>query len=103
MTSLREWVARFTSQPIEAVVFGYHSTDDPPDAPTPGRVYSPEDAAPWLGMRFDCGYGSPETYAVAVYTATWVVSVSQYDGATKPFTLPRCPTAGFVPIMPGGG
>lgn len=105
------------SEPIEAVVIGLVGGDSPwPDAESrdygedycravprdkKGIILMWEQARPLLDYDYDRGYGGPECHAVAVYTPTRVVFVSQYDGATGVESLPRNP-CNFWPPMPGG-
>lgn len=64
-------------------------------------VLSWADAEPLLLDRFDDGFGGVNCYAITAWTASWVIAVSQYDGSTSPFRLPRNPIA-HIPSMPGG-
>jgi hypothetical protein len=56
---------------------------------------------PLLDYAYDPGYGAPDCHAVAAYTRTHVLFVSQYDGATSVESMRRDP-APFEPSMPGG-
>ncbi len=66
-----------------------------------GEVLDWATAKPLLSYNWDNGFGSPKCHAVAVYTAKFVVMVSQYDGATSLFKVHRNPTP-HMPNMPGG-
>jgi hypothetical protein len=59
------------------------------------------EARPLLDYEYSTGYGAPECHAIYAYTATRVIYVYQYDGATGVVWLPRNPIDGPVE-MPGG-
>lgn len=106
--NLREWILEAVGdEPVEAVVFGHvggykRSWNGPdPHADLLGRVLTWDEAAPILDRRFSPGYGAPEAHSVVAYTATRIVSVYQYDGATGPFVVQRHPVP-HEPEMPGG-
>ena len=111
MSKLIDWINELIDgEPIEAVIIGEMGWDDynkpgglPDDYKAKiGKVMTLDDAMPYLAYEFDSGYGAPNCTAIAVYTRTWIVSVSQYDGSTSPFKIPRNPIDGFIPEMPGG-
>lgn len=67
-----------------------------------GKVMKFEDAKPYMkGWTFDCGYGSPECYAIRLWTNKRVIWVTQYDGSTCLDSAYRNPTD-HIPDMPGG-
>lgn len=93
---------------IEAIVFGEwgwgsygeETVAVPPDKQ--GVLLTPEEAKPLMkGWSFNGGYGSPECYAVNVWTNQRLFWVTQYDGMTWLDSAPRNPTA-YIPDMPGG-
>jgi hypothetical protein len=105
---------------IEAIVFGAWGWSSPPDddkqwkpaygepSPPPvpfekrGVILSAEEGRPLMkGWSFFGGYGSPEAYAIRVWTNRRVIWVTQYDGSTWLSSAPRNPTA-HLPDMPGG-
>jgi hypothetical protein len=105
---------------IEGIVFGawgwgYAPEDDqqwqweeysepfPPPVPFEKRgiVLTWEEARPYMqSWRFNGGYGSPECYAVRVWTNRRVYWITQYDGATGFSCAPRSPE-NHIPNMPG--
>ena len=109
MPTLAKWLAEMSDgETIEAVVLGSPSweisiwdEDDFRHSMPLGKLLSVQEAAAWLDHEFDDGYGSPGCPAVTAWTASWVISVSQYDGSTSPFRLPRNVVA-HMPEMPGG-
>jgi hypothetical protein len=105
--TLRDWIlTEADGEAIEAVVMGwgdYNSEAIPDYADCPrGKVLTWDEALPWLEYEFDSGYGAPSCQAIYAYTKTWVIAISQYDGSTAPFRIPRNPTEGVMPRMPGG-
>lgn len=67
-----------------------------------GMVLSWEEARPTLNYRYDDGYGTPECQAIYAWTENWVIAVSNYDGSTHVYSIPRNPV-GCMPEMAGGG
>ena len=109
MTTLLEWIQELSDkEEIEAVIIGemgwdnYNQPDGLPDdyKSKIGKVMTADEAMPYLTYSFDNGFGAPNCTAIAAYTKTWVISVSQYDGATSPFRMARNPIS-FIPEMPG--
>ena len=94
---------------IESVSFGPWGWDgfgEPEDKPVPkekqGVPMPPSEAQPLMqSWSFYGGYGSPDCYAVNVWTNSRVIWVTQYDGATGLDSAPRNPSEN-VPDMPGG-
>ena len=85
--------------------WGGFSEPDPPPVPKElrGKVLTIEEAKPLMqGWTFETGYGGPDTYAVYAWIETHVIFVTQYDGATWLEAVPRNPTGGIMPKMPGG-
>ena len=96
---------------LQYVIFGKWawggSTDNIPQPEVPpsimGRRLLPQEAEPFLkAFSFSGGYGSPECYATWLYTNLRVMWVTQYDGSTQLDHMPRNPTQGVMPYMPGG-
>lgn len=90
-------------EPIEAVIIGDIGWRDENNVPQEllGKVLSWDAAKLYLDYEFNAGYGGVECHAVYVYTKTRVIAVSQYDGSTGLFSIPRDPMPG-MPDMPGG-
>lgn len=65
------------------------------------EVLSWEEARPLLDYEYDSGYGAPDCHAIYAWTETHIVYVSQYDGSTSIYRLPRNPSD-EKPEMPGG-
>lgn len=110
MPTLKEWIECVADgEPVEAVVIGemdwgrLRLFGGVPnyDAQPRGQVLSWDDALPWISYEFDDGYGAPGCNAITAWTPSWVIGVSQYDGSTSPFKVPRNPVA-HMPKMPGG-
>jgi hypothetical protein len=103
---------------VEALVFGNwgwsyedkpaagaYGEPDPPPVPVEMRakVLTPDEAKPFMaGWSFFGGYGSPECYAVRVWTSRRILWVTQYDGSTSLDSAMRNPEP-HLPDMPGGG
>lgn len=108
MTFASDIQSQLLGADVEAVVIGefgwgggYKEEGKEIPADKTGVPLSWAEAYPLLDYDYDEGYGAPECHAIAVYTADQIVSVSQYDGATNFFTIPRHP-GNFQPDMPGG-
>ncbi|MEM9067162.1 MAG: hypothetical protein AAGE52_01610 [Myxococcota bacterium] len=92
---------------VEALVFGpwgWGSWNPPGnlEAPPRGKVMTLAEAAPFMqGWRIRGGYGSPECFAIYIWTDRRVLWVTQYDGSTRLDSAPRNPLA-CIPEMPGG-
>ncbi len=111
MSILREWLEDMADgEHIEAVVIGdmgwgdgYYSERVPCFGEQPKNiVLTWDEALPWISYEFGNGYGAPSCNCIVAWTKSWVISVSQYDGSTSPFRVPRNPVA-HEPEMPGGG
>jgi hypothetical protein len=94
-------------EPIQAIVIGYwgqYSEYKAHSVPKEieGVVISLDMAKPYLNYEYDYGFGSPEGHAITAWTATKVIFVSTYDGATWVEYVPRNPV-NHMPTMPGGG
>lgn len=109
MANLLDWIKTYSDgEEVEAIVIGemgwgnYNSKNNPHYSEIPiGKVLSFKEAKKYLDYEFDCGYGAPNCNAIYAYTKTWVMAISQYDGATGMFRIPRNPQE-IVPEMPGG-
>ncbi len=109
MANLAEWIEEEAAgEPIEGVVIGemgwgdYGSESVSIYASQPrGKLLDWKTARPLLDYEFDAGFGAPGCNAICVWTPSKVIGISQYDGATSPFSMPRNP-ADHMPEMPGG-
>lgn len=95
---------------VEAVVFGPYGWNgygqEQVIAPIPeskqGIVLTWDEARPMMQTwTFYGGYGSPDCYAVTIWTNERVIWVTQYDGSTQLDSAPRTPVP-HIPYMPGG-
>jgi len=108
MANLVEWIkGEAGGEEIESVIigkFGWNGYNDEIHIPEEyiGKALSWEMAKKLLNYDFDDSYGAPGCHAICAYTASWIISVYQYDGATSTFKMPRNPVDGFIPDMPGG-
>jgi hypothetical protein len=119
-TTFAEHIEAKASAPIVGVVigkFGWGTIDKlaadyemfdlgergvpPLPADKAGVVLPWSDARPFLDYEYDNGYGPPDCHAVFAWTDTHIVMVSQYDGSTRVFRVPRSPSP-CEPFMPGG-
>ena len=109
MANLKAWVlGEAGGEPVEAVVIGRAGWqfDDFPKPPNhhPSKlntVLKWKEAAPLLDYEFHDGFGAPGCQAITVWTASKVIFVSQWDGATSIESVPRHP-CDHEPTMPGG-
>jgi len=108
-TTLKAWIEIMADgEPVEAVVIGEmggggsgsENVSGYAEQPR-GQVLSWEQAIPWISYEFDDGYGAPGCNAIWAWTPSWTIGISNYDGSTSPFRIPRNPTPG-MPEMPGG-
>ena len=112
MSKLIDWINQLRdNEEIEAIQIGdfgwgggYKSTNELEDLTEKykGKIVTENEISFLLNREFDDWYGRPECNAILVYTKNWIISVSQYDGSTNPFAIPRNPKEGFIPYMPGG-
>lgn len=108
MANLVEWILeKAQDEQIEAVVIGnmgwgdYRSETVPNYNAMPrGKVISWEEAQKWLNYSFSEGYGAPKCNAIYAWTASKIIFIGQYDGATFPCAVPRNPVP-CDPYMPG--
>lgn len=97
---------------VEAIVFGNWGGRESDGYGAPAEPFVPldkrgiiltaDEAQQYMhGWAFDGGYGSPDCYAVTIWTNLRIGWVTQYDGSTRLDFAPRNPTA-WTPEMPGG-
>ena len=109
MDNLVAWVEmEADGEKIEAVVIGEMGWGDYGFEEIPGYKEQPksvviswDEAKKWLSYEFSDGYGAPKCNAIYAWTKSWVIAISQYDGSTSPFRVPRNPVT-CNPMMPGG-
>lgn len=109
MANLVEWIEKLAEgKPILGVVIGemgwgdYGSEDCPHYAAQPRNKLIPwEQAKLLLDYEFSDGYGAPKCNAIFAWTEEYVIAISQYDGSTSPFRIPRNP-CDCEAEMPGG-
>lgn len=104
MTILANDIEKFAPEPILFVVIG-----ECEGAKIPKRKSMPKykvldwsEGRQWLDFETEYGYGAPKQPALYAYTQNYVIGISQYDGATSFFFIPRNPIP-CKPDMPGGG
>ena len=94
---------------VEAIVFGpwgWNGYEEPDPVPVPHELFDEplklEDAKQYMrGWSFYSGFGSPQSYAVYIWTNRRIIWVTQYDGSTRLDSAPRNPIK-IRPYMPGG-
>lgn len=105
MSVIAEWLEEMAGdEPIEAVVIGPHDDDylkedghAPFNAAPLNKVMSWAEAKPFLSYEYDCDFGGADCHPVFAWTATKILTITEYDGATSPAWFPRNP----VDIKPG--
>lgn len=117
MATLREWFKAFESRhgAIHTVRVGLMDAwydDDPAGEeylertgwplppPHPCTIENVPDEV--LDHEFKSGYGRTEVPPVFAWSKSHVFMISQYDGSTRWFAVPRFPRKD-EPFMPGGG
>lgn len=94
---------------VEAIIFGEWGWEGY-NEPTPnivnhnlfGEILSIDEAKPLLErFSFLGGFGSPNCYAVRIFTNQRIIWVTQYDGSTTLDGTIIKPTKGYIPDMPG--
>lgn len=92
--------------PILHIVIGLRDYDypgcpDPDPIPADKRnvILTWDEARPLLDYSYYPGYGSAGCHPVLAYTATHVIVVNEYDGATGLTSIPLVPTPGAVSYM----
>lgn len=110
MANLVKWItSEVNESDIEAVVIGEMGWGDYGDDPEhdrvakehQGKILNWNEAKEFLNYEFDDGFGAPECNAVYVWTNNKILLISQYDGATNLYSIPRNPIE-CEPHMPGG-
>jgi hypothetical protein len=109
MANLIEWILEEADgKPILGVVIGPmgwgdygHENVPQYDKQQHGKLLSWEQAQPLLRYEFHNGYGAPGCNAIYAWTEDYVIAISQYDGSTSAFRVPRNPID-CMPQMPGG-
>jgi len=97
--NLKRWVLEAAGgEEIEAVVVGWSEWSDGGVDPGPlaNKVAKWSEVEALLDFDFYSGYGGAQCNAInAIYawTKSWVIAVSEYDGATGISKLPRNPMA----------
>lgn len=108
--TLENWILSVANgEEIEAIVIGEMGWGrDYTSEKVPGYNNHPRDkvlkwseAVEYLKYEFDCGFGAPGCEAIYAWTKSWVIFISQYDGATGVCSIPRNP-CDCKPEMPGG-
>jgi hypothetical protein len=94
-------------EPIEAVLIGgFGWGDEDADgtravgAENIGRLLTADEAAPLLNYEYDNGFGGADCHEVFAWTASRVILVHEYDGATGLRWVPRNPAV--TPVSMGG-
>jgi len=93
--NLRRWVLEAASgEEIEGVVIGWSEWRDYGVDPGPlaNKVAKWSEVEALLDFDFHTGYGGAGCNAIYAWTKSWVIAVSEYDGATGITRLPRSPT-----------
>jgi hypothetical protein len=103
-----EDIEQTAGESIEAIVIGPFGWDgyaedriERATAAQRGVVLSWEEARPMLDYHYSTGFGAPECDAIRAWTASKILWVTQYDGATYIDSAPRNPLP-EMPTMPGG-
>lgn len=109
MTNITEWFETAAGEEtIVSAVVGKHykntfSGEEPSEFNCPvNRVLPWTEAREYLSVEFNSGYGGADCYPVFAWTATKILTVLEYDGATFPAVYPRNPTD-CVPGFTGEG
>jgi hypothetical protein len=100
MGNIAKWIEEIADgEAIEAAVVGRHDGAGwDADAPHPvGKVMPWDQARAILDYDYYDGYGSADCHPVFAWTATKIITVIEYDGATGPAWYPRHP----VDVVPG--
>ena len=109
MANLKQWILDVADkEEIEGIVIGemgwgdYNKENVPNYNEIPkGQLLTWKEAKHWLDYEFDSGFGAPGCNAIYAWTATKVIAICQYDGATNPYSIPRHPI-NVIPEMEGG-
>ena len=80
------------------------STEErPKELPIKGKLYTLDQAMPWLTLSFRTGYGGAQCPGFAAWTKTWIIQAGKYDDSTWAYRTPRDPMEGWEPEVQGGG
>lgn len=109
METFADYLESIVEEPIIYIVIGEmggigdFGSDDVPDYDKipKGQVLSWENGRKWLAFQTSYEHGAPKQPAVYCYTENYVVFMSQHDGATEAWAIPRNPID-IMPEMPGG-
>jgi len=96
MDNLKDWINHARKdEEVEAIVIGENPwTDEKIAIPEDkiGILLTWAEAEPMLDYEFDRGFGSAGCHPVTVWTKSKIICISEYDGSTGIFTVPRNPT-----------
>lgn len=101
MINLRKSIEEAANgEAIEACVVGTHNDRRQVEAFPVNVVLPWADVAPFLDYEYDNGYGGAGCHPVYAWTASRVIFVHEYDGATRPYWVPRH-AVNIVPMFSG--
>ena len=89
MTLAEEIEDRANGEPIEGIVLSPEAEDPHDDTIRP--VSDWDSVRGLLDYEYDHGFGGMECHAIVAWTASRVIFVAEYDGATGVESLPRNP------------
>jgi hypothetical protein len=99
-SNIVRWFEKIAGEePIECAVLGKHDRlpyDEPAPHPV-GKVMSWLEARAILDYEYDSGYGAADCHPVIAWTASKIITITEYDGATGPSWYPRNP----IDAIPG--
>lgn len=84
-------------EPIESVVIAdrmdYYNDEDSRAVPKEfiGKPFCFGDVRDYFDYEYDTGFGGADCNAIYLYTKSFIVFVSEYDGATSVSSIPRNP------------
>lgn len=99
MTFAQDILTEAGDEPILAISLSpnrkYWRGDDAPpsDHPLGTDPVSWEEALPYLSYEYHNGHGGQDCHNIWAWTATRVLSIHEYDGATWVISVPRSPEA----------
>lgn len=88
---------------IEGIVIGSVSSYGTKWPVMPSGLIPWSEARPLLDRDYDAGHGLEDCPSLFAWTASRVLFVDMYDGATGVCWVPRHPDPDARPYMPGGG
>lgn len=99
MARLCDWIEEMADgEAVEAVVIGnlesdpdWRSEEEEPEHPYQRVVLSWEAALPHISYEFEEKSNVAQCHAIVAWTASWVISIGEYDGNTEPIRIPRNP------------